>query len=294
MNRERVRHAPPCGPRRCCSSSPPRRPRRACGRTSRRCRSRCARRATTTARSTVCAGRGRAARCAASSAAAGSSPTASPGRRPGARSAGAGARAGAGGRSRPAIAAGTSPGCQFELARHGFPNGGADGGAGPRTIAALKRFQAWSGLGADGVAGPATRRALRKRPPQSPLQFYRPLGTAPGDLFGPRGATWHPGIDYPAASGTRIGAAGRGCVTFAGYDSGGYGNLVVIAHRLGMATFYAHLSSIAVRKGQCVIGHDPSAAWVRPGSPPDRTCTSRSVCVALRLTPAGRSCRQGQ
>ena len=47
-------------------------------------------------------------------------------------------------------------GLQFLLARHGFPSGPVDGGLGPRTGAALQRFQAWAGLGADGVAGAAT------------------------------------------------------------------------------------------------------------------------------------------
>jgi murein DD-endopeptidase MepM/ murein hydrolase activator NlpD len=145
---------------------------------------------------------------------------------------------------------------QFELARHGFPNGGTDGGFGPRVQAALIRFQRWAGLTADGAAGPATRRALRRGPPRSPLRFYRPLAGPIGDPFGPRGATWHPGVDYPAGSGVPVGAAGRGCVTFAGYDSGGYGNLVIIRHRLGVTTLYAHLSSIAVRRGQCVVGHN--------------------------------------
>jgi peptidoglycan hydrolase-like protein with peptidoglycan-binding domain len=145
---------------------------------------------------------------------------------------------------------------QFELARHGFPNGGVDGGFGPHVQAALERFQTWAHLTADGAAGPATRRALAHRPPQSPLKFYRPLGVAAGDGFGPRGATWHPGIDFPAASGTPVGAAGRGCVSFAGYDSGGYGNLVIIQHRLGVTTMYGHLSSIAVHTGECVVGHN--------------------------------------
>jgi murein DD-endopeptidase MepM/ murein hydrolase activator NlpD len=145
---------------------------------------------------------------------------------------------------------------QFELARHGFPNGGVDGGFGPHVLAALEHFQLWAGLPADGAAGPATRRALRRRPPHSVLKFYRPIGGAIGDGFGPRGATWHPGVDFPAAAGARVGAAGRGCVSFAGYDPGGYGNLVIIRHRLGVSTMYAHLSRIGVRKGQCVVGHD--------------------------------------
>jgi murein DD-endopeptidase MepM/ murein hydrolase activator NlpD len=145
---------------------------------------------------------------------------------------------------------------QFELARHGFPNGGVDGGFGSHVLNALKRFQAWAGLTADGAAGPATRRALGRRLPRTSLRFYRPIGGSVGDPFGPRGITWHPGLDFPAGAGAPVGAAGRGCVSFAGYDSGGYGNLVIIRHRLGVSTLYAHLSQIDVRKGQCVVGHN--------------------------------------
>jgi len=142
---------------------------------------------------------------------------------------------------------------QWRLARHGFPSGAMDGGFGPRTDAALRRFQAWAGLGGDGLAGPATLSRLRSAPPASPLIFAPPLAIAPTDRFGPRGDRFHTGIDYPAQSGTRVAAAGRGCVTFAGWDPGGYGNLVVIGHRLGMSTYYAHLSAIGVSRGTCVV-----------------------------------------
>jgi peptidoglycan hydrolase-like protein with peptidoglycan-binding domain len=148
-------------------------------------------------------------------------------------------------------------GLQFLLERHGFPGGPVDGGLGPRTDAALRRFQTWAGLGADGLAGPATLGALRRPPPTSPLIFAPPVSAPVGDRFGPRGNTFHPGIDYPVASGTLIRAAGRGCVAFAGWDSGGYGKLVVIAHRLGMTSYYAHLSRIRVRRGVCVVAGDP-------------------------------------
>ena len=67
----------------------------------------------------------------------------------------------------------------------------------------------------------------------------------------------HTGIDYPAAHGTGVVAAGRGCVQSAGYDGGGYGNLVVIEHRAGMTSWYAHLASIAVRPGRCVVAGTP-------------------------------------
>jgi peptidoglycan hydrolase-like protein with peptidoglycan-binding domain len=142
---------------------------------------------------------------------------------------------------------------QFMLATHGFPSGPFDGRLGPRGDAALRRFQGWAGLGADGLAGPATMAALRRAPPRSILNFAPPLSAPIGDPFGPRGNMFHTGIDYPAAYGTPVAAAGRGCVSSAGYDSGGYGKLVVIQHRAGMTSWYAHLARISVRPGQCVV-----------------------------------------
>jgi peptidoglycan hydrolase-like protein with peptidoglycan-binding domain len=142
---------------------------------------------------------------------------------------------------------------QWLLATHGFPSGLFDGDFGARSQAALQRFQAFAGLGADGLAGPATLAALRRSPPRSVLRFAAPLAIAPGDGFGPRGNAMHTGVDYPAARGTPVGAAGRGCVLSAGYDAGGYGRLVVIQHRAGMTSWYAHLSRISVGPGQCVV-----------------------------------------
>ena len=142
---------------------------------------------------------------------------------------------------------------QWLLATRGFANGAFDGSFGPRGEAALQRFQAWAGLGADGLAGPATISALRRPPPRSILRFAWPLSVPVGDGFGPRGNTFHTGIDLPAPSGTPVGAAGHGCVIQAGYDSGGYGNLVIVQHRLGMTSWYAHLSRISVNVGECVV-----------------------------------------
>ena len=149
---------------------------------------------------------------------------------------------------------------QFLLATRGFPSGPFDGVLGPRGDSALRRYQAWAGLGADGLAGPATLAALRRPPARSPLRFLAPIGGAPTDRFGPRGDAMHTGLDYPAPAGAGVVAAGRGCVQSAGYDAGGYGNLVVIRHRAGMTSWYAHLSRISVRPGQCLVAGTPVGA----------------------------------
>lgn len=142
---------------------------------------------------------------------------------------------------------------QFLLGRAGFASGAVDGVLGARTDGALRRFQAWAGLRVDGLAGPGTIAALRRGPPRSVLRFAWPVSAPVGDRFGPRGDRFHTGIDFRAGYGTRVGAAGRGCVTTAGWTEGGYGNLVVIQHRLGMTSWYAHLRSVAVRPGECVV-----------------------------------------
>ena len=63
-----------------------------------------------------------------------------------------------------------------------------------------------------------------------------------------------PGIDFPVDAGTRVGAAGVGVTEFAGWNTGGYGNLVVVRHRLGYTTWYAHLSTITTWVGEEVTG----------------------------------------
>ena len=59
----------------------------------------------------------------------------------------------------------------------------------------------------------------------------------------------HQGVDYRAHYGTPVYAVANGTVVAASY-SGGWGNQVQIKHPSGLTTQYAHLASIAVRKGQ--------------------------------------------
>ena len=141
---------------------------------------------------------------------------------------------------------------QFRLAWHGFPSGPLDGAFGPRTAAAVFRFQRFARLAADGILGPATYRALRMRVPRSPIWLLSPVGTAATDRFGPRGNRFHTGLDFPAAHGVRVRAAGRGRVVKAGWDAGGYGNVVVVRHPRGVRSWYAHLGGIAVGRGAAV------------------------------------------
>jgi murein DD-endopeptidase MepM/ murein hydrolase activator NlpD len=139
---------------------------------------------------------------------------------------------------------------QFLLAWHGFPSGSIDGGYGSHTKAAIIRFQRWARLTRDGIAGAGTIRQLRTAPRDSPVALARPVAGSIGDPFGPRGNKFHPGLDYPASTGTAVFAARSGRVTWAGWWPGGYGNLVSVAHGNGVRAMYAHLSSIAVRRGQ--------------------------------------------
>jgi murein DD-endopeptidase MepM/ murein hydrolase activator NlpD len=75
-----------------------------------------------------------------------------------------------------------------------------------------------------------------------------------GPVTSPFGYRWgrlHAGIDIGVPSGTPIHAAAAGAVALAGWESG-YGNYTCIDHGGGLATCYAHQSSIGVSVGQHV------------------------------------------
>lgn len=72
--------------------------------------------------------------------------------------------------------------------------------------------------------------------------------------YGMRWGRMHTGIDIASAGvyGQPIVASDSGVVTWAGYDSSGYGNYVIIDHGNGYKTLYGHCSSLAVSNGQSV------------------------------------------
>lgn len=78
-----------------------------------------------------------------------------------------------------------------------------------------------------------------------------------GSISSPYGFRWngtdfHPGIDIANDYGSPIRATADGVVTTAGWNSGGYGNMVDIDHGNGITTRYGHASSVVVSAGQHV------------------------------------------
>lgn len=116
-----------------------------------------------------------------------------------------------------------------------------------------------------------------KLPPLDGADTYLPGGTlrfngfiwpARGQLSSPYGWRWgrmHYGIDIAADIGTPIYAAAPGVVITAGWDDGGYGNLVEIKHPNGAITVYAHNDQIYVRQGQQVAQGETIAAMGSTG-----------------------------
>lgn len=98
-------------------------------------------------------------------------------------------------------------------------------------------------------------RTVRKTYLRSPIEFSRISSGFSEARFHPilQNVRAHRGIDYAAPIGTRVIAASDGTIEFAGQQSG-YGNVVVIEHRDGVSTLYAHLSGFApaLAKGQRV------------------------------------------
>jgi murein DD-endopeptidase MepM/ murein hydrolase activator NlpD len=62
----------------------------------------------------------------------------------------------------------------------------------------------------------------------------------------------HQGLDFTAPIGTPIYATADGRVTDAGFNTGGFGNRVVINHGYGYQTLYGHMVKVKARVGETV------------------------------------------
>lgn len=76
----------------------------------------------------------------------------------------------------------------------------------------------------------------------------------PRILFGQY--NFHPGIDIGCPIGTPIYATNNGVVQDAGWNSGGYGNWVVINNGNGIQSVFGHMSRVAVHPGERVAKGD--------------------------------------
>jgi len=106
-------------------------------------------------------------------------------------------------------------------------------------------------------------KSMRKAFLRSPVKFSRISSRFSNNRWHPVLSKWrsHKGVDYAAARGTPIRAAGDGKIIYAG-NKGGYGRLVVIRHGGRYTTAYGHLHRYAkgarsgkkVKQGQ-IIGY---------------------------------------
>jgi len=106
-----------------------------------------------------------------------------------------------------------------------------------------------------GVITPERARGDRPRAedlPKGERPFVWPVdGGTLTSRFGPRGETFHDGIDIGAPRGTAVYAARHGEVV---YSAGlrGYGNVIILNHGDGYASVYAHNSDHMVNVGRRV------------------------------------------
>jgi len=101
---------------------------------------------------------------------------------------------------------------------------------------------------------PAEAVPLSRTPPpvgvnDEPLLW--PVSGTINSSYGPRGSSFHDGIDIAAPEGTPILAIERGEVIYSD-QLRGYGNMVIVRHPGGIVSVYAHNQVNLVREGQQV------------------------------------------
>ncbi|MCL6751443.1 peptidoglycan DD-metalloendopeptidase family protein [Nostoc sp. CCCryo 231-06] len=100
---------------------------------------------------------------------------------------------------------------------------------------------------------------LTPPPSTSTLAYTWPAKGTLTSGFGMRWGRPHKGIDVANSTGTPVVASAEGTIEKAGWNKGGYGNLVEIRHPDGSTTRYAHNSKLLVQPGQQVNQGDTIA-----------------------------------
>jgi murein DD-endopeptidase MepM/ murein hydrolase activator NlpD len=117
-------------------------------------------------------------------------------------------------------------------------------------------------------SGPASQKVASAEPaasahvasPESVSEQGETTGSAPGFRwpvrgriitgFGPKtNGQQNDGINLAVPEGTSVKAADDGIVAYAGNELKGYGNLLLVRHRNGFVTAYAHASELLVKRG---------------------------------------------
>ena len=117
-----------------------------------------------------------------------------------------------------------------------------------------------------------------------------PIAAPIGDRYGPRGNTIHAGLDFPAPTGTTVRSRRarprdlRGLRLRLGPRRHGRSRRLEDPLRASLPR-HRHPGRGGRRRANA------SASSARPGSPPARTCTSRSSCGARTWTPRAASSR---
>jgi murein DD-endopeptidase MepM/ murein hydrolase activator NlpD len=97
--------------------------------------------------------------------------------------------------------------------------------------------------------------AVAKTPELPPLPsedvFLWPVNGRINSGFGPRGSSFHDGVDIGAPEGTPIHAIEKGDVIYSD-ELRGYGNIVIVRHSGNVISVYAHNQINLVREGQTV------------------------------------------
>lgn len=105
-----------------------------------------------------------------------------------------------------------------------------------------------------------------------PYGGWNGLGQCPGAVLAPVGGgvfiwptdkhylvgkdfswRWHPGLDLGGDYGDVVYAADSGVVVYAGWNTYGYGNLVILDHGNGWHTLYAHFNEVSITCGAAVM-----------------------------------------
>lgn len=98
---------------------------------------------------------------------------------------------------------------------------------------------------------PRWLRAVGRGRPPSTLRFPVAGGVA-GRGWGSGPGHYHLAFDIPGKVGARVSAAAPGIVAYAGEGLVGYGKVVIIIHRGGLVTLYAHNSELKTVAGERV------------------------------------------